>query len=79
MAIDNGLKNNQATDSKSGVSSLVERQPHFVVDVHGSQHVFPVSLLREIVAGKRNPEEALGTEVVRSILSDFLDYVEDTK
>lgn len=61
------------------VSSITERQPHFVVNVGESVHVFPVSLLREIVNGTRDPEESLGKEIVRAILSDFLDYVEDTK
>lgn len=62
----------------SNIANLIERQPHFNVQTaDGNVHVFPMQCLRDVVSGKLDPVEALGPDVLRAILSDFLAYAED--
>lgn len=58
----------------SNVADLGERLPHVVVQTEGAAHVIPVTLLRDVIAGRA--EASILTEpVLRRIVEEWFEHV----
>lgn len=58
------------------VISLEERQQHVTIETESGVHVLPVSLIRDVVAG-RNGSDALGEAVIQRIIQEWLGLIGD--
>ena len=56
------------------VIQLSDHQPHVNVEVGEAIHVFPVRCIESVVAGTL-PLSALGDDVMRKIVGEWLDWV----
>lgn len=56
------------------VSDLSERLPHLTVPASDGVHVIPVSLIRDVIAG-RQPASILSEPVVQRIIEEWLEVV----
>lgn len=55
--------------------NLGERLPHVVVQTDGAVHVIPVTLLRDVIAG-RTEASILTEPVLRRIVGEWLAFVQ---
>ena len=56
------------------IADLSERQPHLTICTPGAVHVVPVTLVRDVIAG-RQPAEVLSELVLQRIIEEWLEAV----
>jgi hypothetical protein len=56
------------------IEDLSERQPHLTVPASDGVHVIPVSLVRDVIAG-RQPSSILTEPVLQRIVEEWLGFV----
>ncbi|WP_425054779.1 hypothetical protein [Pseudomonas abyssi] len=57
------------------VVDMSERMPHLCIQTKSGASVMPVSLVRDVAAGRQTPE-ALGDEVLMRIVGEWLAFIE---